>query len=94
MGYLVDLKSAVASNCTLSIAGFFFFFKYVHIISFLATENITQQHQGGLHMFTEAAWVQSSLVSFLHTHQLGYLEASCSRGATFQTQDSSFNSYS
>lgn len=45
-------------------------------------------------MFTAAAWVQSGLISFLQTSQLGYLEASCSRDATFQTQDSSFNSYS
>lgn len=66
----------------------------VYIISFLATENITQQHRGGLGMSTEPVWVQSDVVSFLQTCQLGYPEASCSRDATCQTQDSSFNSYS
>ena len=78
MGCLVDLKSAVVSNCTLSLAFFF----NVYIISFLATENITQQHRGGLGMSTEPGWVQSGVVSFLQTCQLGYPEASCSRDAT------------
>lgn len=49
IGCLVDLKIVVASNDTLCLA---VLFQYVYMISFLTTENITQQTQGALSMPT------------------------------------------
>ena len=49
IGCLVDLKLVVASNDTLCLA---VLFQYVYMISFLTTENITQQTQGALSMPT------------------------------------------